>query len=521
MKTLTSTILLILIGIITFAQPSAGTMQAKIKSNHPTATSIEFTGDGYTERSLDNGVYRNFYIRGYEIKAPSEYAGITYHYFGQLQYVQNGGTWVFSNFLVGDSWYEGVPEPDWNEIATLLNSDIEKYVNNNHYVDIVGDISPITLANDPDYHWHTLSSVSFNTNVTYSEKVGYTKLGTGEHQYKVRLYSDGYKEPWKSFSSSHDKNYSKLNVEYKDYSAEEIEAMKTLWEINQEKISAKELASLPKVEVQKFESGKQLFYYTHNIIMTEERDVILAYFYKVIDKENCFVKGSKTLMSKDTREWVDKVLDNLEGYRIAHCEYPTVKEESETKIRFYDRKNSRMLDMRGVKRADTWMLTEVDFFPPRKDEYSSLQGNDANCQGEPDLTYTPPREEIKYEVGDKVTGIFSNGEYNATIDKKDPNWDNRYFIKLVGDNSGKGYWMEEKNLKQGHVGKDMGSGSSSSSSSSGSSDFKVGETVFVNTTKGKMKATIKEIKGEKALVDFKNPMYDDTWVTLTNCSYEK
>jgi hypothetical protein len=517
MKTLITTMFMILLGIIVIAQPSEGTMIAKIKSNHPSATSVELTGNGSTEKTYDNGAYRNYYMHAYRIKAPTEYPGITYCYVGQVQYVQSGGAWVFDNFLIGDKYYEGVPDPDWNEVLALLNTDIEGYVKNNHYVDIVGDISPIELTNDPDYHWHDLNSVSFNTKVTYSEKQGYTELAKGERYYRVRLYSDGYKEPWKSFNSTYEKDkIDKNSFVITKYTSEELDAMKTLWEI-----AAKELASLPKVDVKKFESGKQLFYYTHNMIMTEERDVILAYFYKVIDKENCFVKGSETLMSDDTRKWVDKVLDNLEGYRIAHCEYPTVKEESETKIRFYDRKNSRMLDMRGVKRNDTWMLTEVDFFPPRKDEYSSLQGNDANCQGEPDLTYTPPREEIKYEVGDKVTGIFSNGEYNATIDKKDPNWDNRYFVKLVGDNSGKGYWMEEKNLKQGHVGKDMGSGSSSSSSSSGSSDFKVGETVFVNTTKGKMKATIKEIKGEKALVDFKNPMYDDTWVTLTNCSYEK
>ena len=524
MKTLTLTIILIFFGVNVFAQPSTATMKAKIKSNHPSATIIEFTGDGYTERSLNNGVYKNFYIRGYEIKEPTKYAGITYHYFGSIQYIQNGGSWSFSNFLVGDSWYEGVPEPDWNEILTLLNSDIENYLNNYHYTQIVGDLSPIKLADDPEYHWHTLSSVSFNTVVTYSEKVGSTKIGTGEHKYEVRLYSDGYKKPWKSFISSHDKNYSKLNVEYKDYTSDEIDEMKTLWDIDQEKKAAEEIASLPKVDVKKFESGKQLFYYTHNIIMTEERDVILAYFYKVIDKESCFVKGSEVLMSNKTRKWVDNVLDNLEGYRIAHCQYPTVKEESETRIRFYDRRNRRMLDMYGVKRGDTWMLTDIDFFSPREDEYASLKGNDANCQGEPDLTYTPPRKEIKYEVGDKVTGVFSNGEYNAFIDKKDPNYSNRYFIKLEGDNSGKGYWFEEVNLKQGHVGKDInGSGSkdNSSTSKSNSSSFKVGDVVFVNTTNGKMKATIKEIKDKKALVDFKNPLYDDTWVSISNCSYKK
>ncbi|PLW92676.1 MAG: hypothetical protein C0592_09730 [Marinilabiliales bacterium] len=520
MKTLTSTILMFLIGIVVFAQPSQGTMIAKIKANHPSATSVELTGNGYTEQSYDNGAYRDFYLHSYRIKAPTEYSDITYCYSGQIQYVKSGGAWVFDNFNIGDKWYEGVPDPDWNEILALLMSDIEGYVKNNHYVDIVGNISPIELTDDPDFHWHDLNSVSFNTKVTYSEKQGYTKLAKGERYYRVRLYSDGYQEPWKSFNSTYEKDkIDKNSFEITEYTSEELDAMKTLYEIDMENAAAKELENLPKIEVKKFESGKQLYYYTHDIILTKEKDVILAYFYKVIDKETCFVKGSSSLMSNDTREWVDKVLDNLEAYRACYCLYPTVKEEKETRIRFYDRENRRMLDMAGVQRNDTWMLTEVDFYAANEDEQARLKSNSSNCQDAPDLTYVPPREVVSYKVGDAVTGVFSNGEYNATIDKTDPYNSQRYFIKLIGDNSGKGYWMEEKNLKQGHVGTNINGGGSSSSSSSQS--FKVDDVVYVNTTKGKMKATIKEISGEKALVDFKNPMYDDTWVSLSNCSYDK
>jgi len=514
----------IAVSILTFAQPSQGTMTAKIKGDDSSITSVEFIGNGEIRKEYDDGAWHNYFYQSYKSKSNTDYPGITYVYSGVIRYENN----QFDQYLIGDSYYEGVPDPDWDEVVALLNTDIEGYVKNNHYVDIVGELSDIELTDDPDFVWHKLNSVSFNTKVTYSEKQGYTELATGERYYRVRLYSDGYKEPWKSFNSSYLKDkVDKNSFEIKEYTSEEIEAMKTLWEIDEENKAANILASLPKIEVPTFQSGKQLFYYTHDIIMTKDNNEILAYFYAVADPEKCFVKGSSSLMTKDAKEWVNKILDNIEGYRIAHCQYPSIAEEKDHKIRFYDRKNSRMLTMYGEKQEDGWKLTEIEFAAPREDEYAGLRDNDANCQGEPDLTY---RERNVYKAGDKVTGVFSNGEYNGTVDMADPSR-NRYQIMLVNDKPGKKYWVDEVNLKPGHVGKNIGesssssnnsdeNNSSSSSSSSSSETFKVGDKVIVKTTQGDKKVKIIKYASHKYLVKFNDPRLGDTWCAPSNLSHQ-
>lgn len=519
MKTLITTMFMILLGIIVIAQPSDGTIKAKIQADSPSATNIELLGSGTTSREYSDGAYYNYYRRSYRTTKPTTYTGISEVYSGSIQYVQSGGSYVFSQYLIGDHWFIGVPDPDKNEILTMLNADLEKYLKNVYYNRVVGELSPITFPADPEYHWHELTSVSFLTKVTYSEKVNSTQVRKAEHTYRVRIYSDEFKGPWKSFNSSREEE-DKNAGEVITYTREELEAIPTLSQLDAENRAKAIMASLPNVgDIPAFQSSTQLFYYIHDIILNKSSDEVKAYLYKVIAPV-CYQANSTILLNNGDKEWFDKVVDNHEAYKACFCPYPTVKAVQSNMIQWYDRNNKRMLRMTATQVEDTWKLTIIDFYPASKTEQDEMKNNDANCQEAPDLTV---REVTSYAVGDAVTGIFSNGEYNATIDKTDPYNSNRYFIKLVGDNSGKGYWMEEVNLKKGHVGTNINGGSSSSSSSSSSSEgsFKVGDDVYVNTTKGKMKATIKEISGEKALVDFKNPMYDDTWVTLTNCSFEK
>ncbi|MBN2730169.1 MAG: hypothetical protein JXR53_13170 [Bacteroidales bacterium] len=519
MKTLITTMFMILLGIMVIAQPSDGTIKAKIQADSPSATNIELLGSGTTSREYTDGAYYNYYRRSYRTTKPTTYTGISEVYSGSIQYVQSSGSYVFSQYLIGDHWFIGVPDPDKNEILTMLNADLEKYLKNVYYNRVVGELSPISFPADPEYHWHELTSVSFLTKVTYSEKINSTQLRKAEHTYRVRIYSDEFKGAWKSFNSSREEE-DKNAGEVLTYTKDEIDNMPTLADLDAENRAAAIMASLPSVaDAPTFQSSAQLFYYIHDIILNKDVNEVKAHIYKVLAPA-CFKNNSTVLLNNYDQEWLDKLTNNHEAFKSCYCQYPTVQSESKAGITFYDRNNKRMLRYVGIEDNGTWKLTLISFYPASTSEQEELKSMNENCQEKPDLTV---REVLSYKVGDDVTGIFSNGEYNATIDKLDPNISTRYFIKLVGDNSGKGYWMEEVSLKKGHVGTNINGGSSSSSSSESksSSSFKVGDDVYVNTTKGKMKATIKEISGEKALVDFKNPMYDDTWVTLTNCSFEK
>ena len=517
MKTLMTSLILFLIGIIVYAQPSDGQLNAKIKSNHSSATSVELIGSGLTEKSYDDGAYRTFYRRSYRIKSPTEHTGITRVYSGSIQYVRSGGSYIFDKFLIGDTWYLGVPNPDQNEIIIILKADLKKYISTYHYNKIVGDISEITFPSDPEYRWHTLSSVSFKTKVTYSEKISNTKLQKAEHTYVVRLYADEFKGPWNGFQSrEEDKERKQISLE--EYTREELNNMKTLDMIDAENQAANVIASLPNVgDVESFESSEQLFYFIHDIILTKTADEIHAYFYKVISDE-CYQENSTVLFNNSTKKWMDELLENLDAYKIAYCQYPTVKAKQSSMIQFYDRANTRMLRMTASTSDNTWKLTLISFYPASASEQEELKNMEDNCQEKPDLAV---REVKSYEVGDKVIGIFSNGEFNSTIDKLDPYNKNRYFIKLDGDGSGKGYWMEETHLKPGSNTSSSDSDIENEETKSTESAFKIDETVYVKTSKGKMKATIKELTSEKAYVDFKNPLYDDMWVNISNVSREK
>jgi hypothetical protein len=68
-----------------------------------------------------------------------------------------------------------------------------------------------------------------------------------------------------------------------------------------------------------------------------------------------------------------------------------------------------------------------------------MKNNDSNCQQKPDLEVKAVE---RFNAGDKVNVQFSNGTRACKIDKIDPNDSNRYFVKIDGDTSGKGYWVD-------------------------------------------------------------------------------
>ncbi len=518
MKSIFFLLPIFLFGIIVKAQPNDAQLVAKIKADNPSATKVELFGQGIITKVIDdqNGdgynEYYSYYRHSYRSHKPTEYEGITQVYSGGIQYINNGSAFVFDQYLVGDVWYLGVPDPDQGEILKLLNSNIEAFVENAHYTDIVGEISPITFPADPEYLWHQLTSVSFLVNVTYAEKINYTQVRKAKHTYRVRLYSDSFKGPWKSFISTRE-DEDKNEGEIITYTAEELRAIPSLSQLDAENKVKSELASLPDVgNVPVFDSGEKLFYFIHDIILSKPTQEVKAYIYKVLSV-NCFVENSTVVVTDYNQQWIDKIINNHEAYKACFCAYPAIKHQQSNMIQFFDKANNRMLRMQGVEENGTWKLITIDFYPAPQSEQDQLRNMTQNCGQQPEMK---SETKASYKVGDQVTGVFSNGEFNGVVDQVDAA-SNKYYVKLSGDNSGNGYWMDAQFVKPGHTGKLINSGSSSSGS-----DFKVGETVYVLTSSGeKVKAKIKEISGEKASVDFSNPMYQDTWVSLSNCSREK
>jgi transcription antitermination factor NusG len=521
MKTLLTISGIFLFGLISFAQPSDAQLIAKIKADNPSATKVELFGQGIITKVIDDqnsdgyAEYYSYYRHTYRTHKPTDYTGITEVYSGSIQYINNGSAFVFDQYLIGDRWFLGVPDPDQGEILKMLKSDIENFVENAHYISIVGDISEITFPADPEYLWHELTSVSFLLNVTYAEKISYTQVRKAKHTYNVRMYSDAFKGPWKSSLSTREEEDSNEG-EITTYTADELRAIPSLSQIDAENKAKLELSSLPNVgNVPVFDSGEKLFYFIHDIILTKSTQEVKAYLYKVLSV-NCFIENSTVIVNDYNQQWINKILDNHEAYIACYCPYPAIKHQQSNMLQFYDKVNTKMLRMQGVEEGGTWKIITIDFYPSSKSEQDQMRNMTENCEKQPELK---SESKPQYKVGDNVTGVFSNGEFDGVIDQIDAA-SNKYYIKLSGDNSGTGYWMDAQFVKPGHTGKLINGGSSSSTSSG--SNFKVNETVYVLTSSGeKVKAKIKEISGDKANVHFSNPMYQDMWVSLSNCSREK
>ena len=335
------------------------------------------------------------------------------------------------------------------------------------------------------------------------------------------MISDEFKGPWVRFMSQNNKK-NKSVISVTKYTSEEIDAMKTLADLDAENRANNFLANLPEVgDIPAFESDKQLFYYMHEKVMGETTKNLEAYIYKTMDK-SCYEENSEVLLNHWAVKWYDYLIENHEAYKGAHCMYPTVKAHQKGMITFYDKEDRRMLTMEAEQSGDTWMLTEISFYAAKSSEIESMKSLDGNCGEKPDLTV---RKVLTYKVGDKVLGTFSNGEYAGYIEKLDPNIPSRYFMKLDGDNSGKGYWMNEVNLKPNTnpsttVTEETNTKTETKEETKTNVTFKVGDKVTVNTSQGKKKGKIIKYASHKYLVKFTDPRLGDTWCAPTNLEHQ-
>ncbi len=495
--------------IVVYAQPSDASVKALVRKQFPNAKAIKL-GGSHQEKKYEYGAWVFYYTRTFNVTIPTEYPGITIAHDGGAVFTKSGGNYSFQTYSVGETKFLGVPKPDSKEIIAFLSEDKEKFLGNYHYNNIVGEVSEITIPNDVRYNWPNLQTVELIVNVTYAEKISNTELQTAKHTYEVVLYSDGYKKPWNKFVSFEQNNMQQI-ISTKEYSPYELDKMKTLAEIDEIKQAKKALGDLPKIEdVPIFESEKQLFYFIHNIAMTKDANTLKSYLYKTIASSN---KESEYILKQYADTWVKSVVDNLEVYKKTYCKYPIIKEEQYGQVVFYDKERRRTLTYVGEKEGDTWKLNFIRYYPAKEEDVERLESNAGQCGEKPNLEV---RKEKKYDIGDVVNVTFSNGVYLGEINRKDPNFSNRYYVKLLDD--GRGYWMTEDNLSPGErktETKKIGSVSNNSktlSEKAKSTEFKSGDAVEIETASGKMKGKVIRKVGNRYLVKFDNTRYRDMWV---------
>jgi len=425
-------LIFILFSTIISAQPSKAEMKKKIDAEYENIR-IELLGDGGIDQEWENGILVENFYQPFRIAQKTEYKGVNLLYKASLKYQKSGSKWFFKQFTVGSKTFEGLDTPDKNETIALLKANYEKWLQP-VYNDIVGDLSEITFPEDPEWYWHEVTYISFKVKITYSTIVSYTEVEKSENVFKISLKRPDIKGKWGDVFGYIEPDRKKSLGKTK-YTEAEIKKMETLDELDAKAI----MNALPKVEdAPDFASDEQLFYYIHNKILTSPNETIESHILKVIDK-SCYEAGSEVYFQAYHANWINHLVENANAYKSMFCEYPGVKAHQTGQIEFLDREFRSYATITAIQRGNTWKLLDYKFYPADAQNLERMKSNSTNCQQKPNLEV---KVQERFNVGDVVNVAFSNGTRECKIDKLDPDYSNRYFVKIVGDNSGKGYWVD-------------------------------------------------------------------------------
>jgi len=176
------------------AQPSA----AQVKKDVSGPKTISVTVEGRGTRVWSKGYSKYVWDVPYTAKVKSEEPGVNILVEATASYDFVGGRYVYWRSFIGSNVYEGIPNPTTAEAEDLMVKFGPQAFMMGRFYNAVGPVESMKLASTPRFEWNNLNSVSFDVVVTYREKVDYTKTRRIAEPYRVRLYRDSVKAPWKS-----------------------------------------------------------------------------------------------------------------------------------------------------------------------------------------------------------------------------------------------------------------------------------------------------------------------------------
>jgi hypothetical protein len=187
-----------------FSSASAQPTEAQIRKDisGPRTVSITFGKPG--TRTWSSTYTKYIWTRTFTAKLTTEEKGVFVIVDGYAAYDIFGSKFTFWRTFTSSNSYEGIPNPTANDVQALIKKfGLEKFMGNYHYGNRVGDVESIGLSTEPKFEWHTMKSVSFNVDATYTEKTnGIGGKMRGVRTFRIRLYADAPKGEWKNMISS-------------------------------------------------------------------------------------------------------------------------------------------------------------------------------------------------------------------------------------------------------------------------------------------------------------------------------
>ncbi|MFN8305812.1 MAG: hypothetical protein U0T79_03475 [Ferruginibacter sp.] len=326
-------VLLCFSGVTAYAQPSDAKVKSDAIGNGSGVISFHFTKSTGT-RQWNSSTGNWEYVRGVVVKRKSEYPGINLIVYEDVvyQYMGNGG-YSFWKVRVLSNEYEGIPNPTQQEITEFISRDWPKFYGF-YYNSIVKLWHEPVLADTPRWVWHSPNSVEFRMKMKFDHIIRLKGIETQECIWKVRLYRDDPKAPWKNLFALRSEDGSDNNVlGMKNYTPEQLAQFEkqTLQFTLAEKTAQQQAGDLSKlVTVPAFNEAEEMARFVHNILRNGTPEQFRAVMLQVCGP-GFFVNGSKVQFTMQEEQNLANVItavySNRVTYKQLYCQLPEMKVE--------------------------------------------------------------------------------------------------------------------------------------------------------------------------------------------------
>ena len=171
-----------------------------------------------------SSTYKKYmWTRSFTAKLKTETLDVFVIVKGYAAYDVVGSKYTFWRSFTTSNSYEGIADPAQAEVFALIKQVGWRTLMSGSYPSVAGEVESIKLADEPEWTWHTPNSVSLNLELVYNFVVSYTVVENQRVKYRVRLYRDDLKQPWKNLLTTETTKLATLDS--KTYTQKQIEQM--------------------------------------------------------------------------------------------------------------------------------------------------------------------------------------------------------------------------------------------------------------------------------------------------------
>ncbi|MBK7307018.1 MAG: hypothetical protein IPO01_04445 [Chitinophagaceae bacterium] len=317
---------------LVFAQPSDAKVKSDAVGNGGGIISFKFTKSTGT-RQWNSSTGNWEYVRGVQVKRKSDYPGINMIVDEDVvyQYVGNGG-YSFWKVRVLSNSYEGIPNPAAKEIDDFISKDWQRFYGF-YYGTIVKLWQQPALAENPEWVWHSINSVEFRMNIKFDHIISGRGVETQEAIWKVRLYRDDPKAPWKNMLALRSEEAADIKVVgFKNYTPQQLDDFEkqTLQYTMAEQKARQSAAALPQVNVPAFTNAEDITKYVHDVLRNGNPEKLRAVFLQLF-APGFFEDGSKVQLraveEQNLAQVITAVYQNKATYHQMYCQNPGYRVE--------------------------------------------------------------------------------------------------------------------------------------------------------------------------------------------------